>query len=348
VQLLSGVWPRLRQAGPRLTFLLNILSWCGWVSPTYPTLSKCQASDTENANALTPKCVVTARSGPPALCHRRTARQYEATKDRGGQDKGRQMRHKLDLRGNALDSLNEGLRRYEDGHSGEVRAYKFAVLHTAHAMELLLKFAVASEHPLLIYRNPSSSKGPPDRTIGLRESIQVLRNAGHTLDEALVADLEWLRRLRNDIEHYEFDLDVLKVRASLGRILRSSTGLMRALGLSSLRDDIDQDCRHLFDRLQDEYAEKLANARADAERLSDEEEGGHGTAQCSWCGERGTAYIREMTQTCLFCGEEEELRRCVVCDGVYPDSDCVLWNDEVPSEPDHLCTYCEQNIFGAD
>jgi hypothetical protein len=60
--------------------------------------------------------------------------------------------HELDLLDNALDSLAEALAKFEEGDDGEPKAYKFAVLHMAHFIELIFKHHVAEKHPLLIYK----------------------------------------------------------------------------------------------------------------------------------------------------------------------------------------------------
>lgn len=88
------------------------------------------------------------------------------------------MRHKLDLRGNAIDSLNEGLRRFVEARDEDERAFKFAVLHLAHFLELLLKHAVVLRHPLLVFEKPASRNLHKERTIGLWDAVQTLRNAG--------------------------------------------------------------------------------------------------------------------------------------------------------------------------
>ena len=253
------------------------------------------------------------------------------------------MRHTLDLRGNALDSLNEGLRKYVAGLDGEVRAYKFAVLHFSHFMELLLKAAVAKEHPLLVLKKPSATDPERSLTVSLHEAMGILRNAGNALEEPLVADLKWLKGLRNNIEHYEFDLDVPRVRATLGRILRAAADLTVALNLDPLERDVSPDCQPVFDQLLDEYKEMLGIARAEARRLGDGE-----VTYCSICGEVATAYKAVEGVTCLACGEIDLYRECMVCTETYRDSECLVWNDDDPSHPDHACRYCETRIFGKD
>ena len=62
--------------------------------------------------------------------------------------------HKLNLFENAIDSLDEALLKYEIGaHETEPAALKFAVLHMAHFMELLLKKYLSDIHPLLLFKD---------------------------------------------------------------------------------------------------------------------------------------------------------------------------------------------------
>ena len=54
--------------------------------------------------------------------------------------------HELDLLENALDSLGEALSKFEEGDDGDPKAYKFAVLHMAHFIELIFKHHITSKH----------------------------------------------------------------------------------------------------------------------------------------------------------------------------------------------------------
>ena len=118
------------------------------------------------------------------------------------------MKHELGLLENALDSLNEALRKFQAGESGSPRAYKFAVLHFAHSLELLFKYYVTQSHPLLIYKNPFSKSIAKENTIGLWDAVQFLKNEGKGISADLSKDLEWVKQLRNNIEHHKFEMNV--------------------------------------------------------------------------------------------------------------------------------------------
>lgn len=130
--------------------------------------------------------------------------------------------HELDLLESALDSLSEALSKFEDGECGESKSYKFAVLHMAHLLELIFKYHVASKHKLLIYKDPFSQKLNEDKAIGLWECVNFINNENsNTISPDLKKDLEWIKKLRNSIEHHKFTMDVAEVRFTFGRLFRS-------------------------------------------------------------------------------------------------------------------------------
>jgi hypothetical protein len=252
-------------------------------------------------------------------------------------------RHELDIFANAVDSLNEGLRRYQEAHAGKVGAYKFAVLHFSHFLELLFKHAVASEHELLIYKNPASKNIAKESTIGIWESIAILKNSEHHFEPELLADIEWLKQLRNDIEHYKFKMDVRQVRAALGRILRASTDFAVAAGTPAVADAVTIDCRDTFHTLLDEYREQLANARADAK-----EEAERDVTYCTFCGESDVAVERTDLVHCFFCAEDDPLHVCAICGEQHRESEMTVWNNDDPSQVDYAGTDCEEELFDKD
>lgn len=61
------------------------------------------------------------------------------------------MEYELNIKENALDSFNEALDKFELGEAGELRNYKFAILHLSHFLELTLKQYILSVDELLIF-----------------------------------------------------------------------------------------------------------------------------------------------------------------------------------------------------
>ena len=131
--------------------------------------------------------------------------------------------HELDLLDNALDSLAEALVKYKEGREDQnPKAYKFAVLHMSHFVELIFKYHLAEKHPLLIYTNPFAPKVDKNKTIGLWEAVNFINNEkSDALSQDFKTDLEWLKKLRNQIEHHKFVMDVDEVKTTIGRLFRS-------------------------------------------------------------------------------------------------------------------------------
>lgn len=255
------------------------------------------------------------------------------------------MKHRLDLYGNAIDSLDEGLRRFRQGQYGDLRSFKYAVLHMAHFMELLLKHAVAQEHELLVLKNPATRNRATEATISLHEAVRILQNAGHDLQKDLVADLEWLKKLRNDIEHYSFDMDIRAVRQAIGRILRATSDFAHAASLTPLEESVQDEHKEMLTTLLDEYTEQLSNAQADAALHA----GDRGdVTYCAQCGEQYVAVLEDQGLKCYFCDEIEPLLECAVCAETYRESETRVWNDDNPNEKTYICDFCYDNVFGPE
>src|SRR5690554_4658322 len=169
--------------------------------------------------------------------------------------------HELDLLENALDSLSEALSKFEDGEDGEQKAYKFAVLHMAHFIELVFKHHIASKHPLLIYKDPFAKNLDRNKTIGLWECINFINNEDpETVSQELRKDLEWIKRLRNEIEHHKFTMDVSQVRGTIGRLFRSVMEFLDEHAGMDVEDHIPEHAKETFKILSDEYEFSIRTA----------------------------------------------------------------------------------------
>jgi hypothetical protein len=179
--------------------------------------------------------------------------------------------HELNLRDNALDSLREALAKFEQGDDGDLKAYKFAVQHMSHFVELIFKHHLATIHPLLIYKDPFSRKLNADKTIGLWDAINFIANESPDhISAEFRSDLEWMKKLRNDIEHHRFSLDVQQTRQTLGRLFRSVLEFLDFVSDLKIEDFIEDDAREIFKVLADEYEMARRDAIYEAEKIEDE------------------------------------------------------------------------------
>jgi hypothetical protein len=250
------------------------------------------------------------------------------------------IEHELDLLENAVDSLNEALRKYQEGLDGDLRAYKFTILHFAHFIELLFKYYVSESHPLLIYKNPFSKSIKRERTIGLWEAVQFLRNEGKEIDSSFFKDMEWLKRIRNDIEHYKFTMDVAEVRKVIGRLTQSVLDFNDTHAEIDIYDHIDADTFKVFEELADEHKAALANAQKEAAEESPNGE----VYDCYICWSKDTAVKIDGKFICKLCEEEDPEIECCICSEMIRGSEGILWNDEHPPHVDYICESCDDRI----
>ena len=225
--------------------------------------------------------------------------------------------HELNLLDNALDSLNEALVKFEAGDAGDLTAYKFAVQHMSHFVELIFKYHLATVHPLLIFKDPFSKNLNPEKTIGLWDAINFISNeSSENISPQLRSDLEWMKKLRNDIEHHKFSLDVQQTRQTLGRLFRSVLEFLELSTEIDVEGQIEDGTTETFKILADEYE----MARRDAIREADEFDNEYGPTyddpdaaparvECYECG----------NPTCIINEDSPTGYRCLLCESEYSD-----------------------------
>lgn len=245
-------------------------------------------------------------------------------------------KHALDLLPNAIDSFNEALSKYRSAEDGDAGAYKFAILHFAHFLELLFKHYVTQVHPLLIYKNPFSANVEKQPTIGLWEAVQFLRNEGHKIEPAFQKDLEWLKTLRNKIEHHKFAMDLPEVRVTLGRLTQALLEFNDYVSDFDVADHIAVANLEVFTTLSDKYRAVIAAAEKQAEEESETGE----PELCFQCG-NATAALVNRVYTCFNCNESDPIIDCCICGIDDRSTNMSVWNDE---HDDYICEGCRQRI----
>lgn len=260
--------------------------------------------------------------------------------------------HKLDLLQNALDSLAEALSKFEAGDAGELKAYKFAVLHLAHFIELIFKHHITVKHPLLIFKDPFASKLDRNKTITLWDAINFINNEdGDTVSKEFRTDLEWLKRLRNEIEHHKFEMDVEKARTTIGRLFRSVLEFLENHTDVDVRAQIPDETMETFKVLSDEYEFRLRDALKEAEAVEDanwsdpsDPDPVPTRLDCDDCG-NPTLVINEASPTgykCTMCGNEQSNdlpATCDICGAAGTQGELVYWENE-DGQSERRCYYC--------
>lgn len=234
--------------------------------------------------------------------------------------------HNLDLLGNAMDSLVEALAKFEQGDEGDPKAFKFAVLHMAHFVELTFKYHITQKHPLLIYARPFEPKLNKEKTIGLWEAVNFINNeeAG-TISKDFRADLQWLKDLRNQIEHHKFEMKVPEVRSTMGRIFRAMMEFLDGYTDLDIASQIPKEAQQTFKVLSDEYELQLRDALMEADQveaanMNNDPFDDHSDpvrVMCTSCG-HNTMVVNDQSETgyrCTFCGDDESDEMPKDCEG---------------------------------
>jgi len=261
-----------------------------------------------------------------------------------------EQKYALNLMQNALDSLNEGLTQYKAFAQGRLRASKFAVLHFSHYLELLLKHCVAELDEDAIWVSDT-------KTIGAYEALRYLIEDGVAIPSTFKSDFEWFKKLRNNVEHFEFTLEASELRQTIARLLYDADVIRNAC---SVRIDfptaLENDNVELFAELSNEYAarlkvayQKVKEAKAQAFRgvrpkFMDQVE--FHIVECNDCGQE-TFITNPSSPTgfqCEFCGAQHSDAMpmdCTLCGMPWTREDLTFvesWTDDGHSE--YACPRC--------
>jgi hypothetical protein len=301
------------------------------------------------------------------------------------------MEYELDVKENALDSFNEALEKFEQGEAGELRGYKFAILHLSHFLELILKLYVRSVDEQLIFSKcfKHVEKRAKKEGINLLEAYELLIKESFdfsaltsgvalphtiTLDQALAFskcekcsktgvnfvdvdfcnDIEWIKGLRNNIEHYQFRLPPKEVRLCMGRLIRGVVEFIDIFSLFNLEDEVGKKKYHVFEALADEYTHLLKEAERDVQEAENEIYRGvrlkhyvfidWNVYECPECS-NNTLIPNHDSSTgykCTFCSNEEsdEIEiPCDCCGAMETSEEMASWVMEDGSV-ENRCYYC--------
>jgi len=262
----------------------------------------------------------------------------------------------LDLLENSIDSLNEALSKYQEGKGGNEKAYKFCVQHLSHFLELILKYYVTQCHPLLIYKNPfAKTINGESHTIGLLDAINFLKNEGYEITDKFEKDIKWLKKLRNNIEHHKFEMDVNEVEETIGRLMSAVVDFDESHENIDLSSYIESDQYGLFHILANTYEGRLKKAELEVKeaekeafrgvRLKHQEFVNFNTYHCYEC-DHDTMIPNEDSVSgykCTFCGNEESEDievDCGMCGSQWPVGEMSLLEWADTGQYEYYCPYC--------
>ncbi len=219
----------------------------------------------------------------------------------------------LSLVDNAIDSFNEALQKYELGTKHNSKPYKFAVLHMAHFLELVLKYAVWKINHNLIYTVAfkDMEKQAKLKNITLYEISEEMKKVNYNYDPELkgnnhtitvtdakkfladlpenynlsvnfLDDIQLLKSIRNNIEHFEFELSPKETRLIIGRLVRSAKKFIDEFKLFDLDQNISKHNEEIYYLLMNEYEHQVNAARLTVEEETTDAYWGYRPKEWDW------------------------------------------------------------------
>jgi hypothetical protein len=167
---------------------------------------------------------------------------------------------KLNLLSNGIDFIQSGV-LYFVHDEPDPASHKYAILHLFSGMLLLLKERLRREHPSLIFKEVKDVGRSDARTVDFDEALSRLEScASVVLDEKIKKTLRAAQRLRNQLEHYEFTIDLRHAQAVIGDVSEVAYLFMR--------DELDE---HLETHVQPEVWTRMQFLQGIAKRVEEDE-----------------------------------------------------------------------------
>lgn len=267
----------------------------------------------------------------------------------------------FDLIENGLDFISSGVQYILKDDSPH--KLKYAILHLSAGTELLLKELLKREHWSLIFENPNSAKYEFLKT-GEFKSVDfetlIIRLTNICEFEFSVREISVLRqlkKLRNKIEHFEFDANIETVKSLSSRILCLVLSFINTnFDFKSLSIDSQDYIIGLREALS-EFKEFAILRTAQIKSDLDEAQKQFNIENCPTCIQ--SAFVLNEPLKCLFCGYSDAPKEaallyaenilnasyhlCVVDGGEFPVIDCIHCDGEetfVSKEDGYVCFNC--------
>ena len=235
-------------------------------------------------------------------------------------------KHKFDLIENAKDSLSHAVEHLTKKKKTTASDLKRVILDVAHVVELILKERIRRIHPAFIWENIDKYPSSTAQTVGTEKAINRLLNLeGIALSDDSKKTLSICRRIRNAIEHYEFEIELKKTKAIVGRML----SFIFLFSKSHLDLDMEADFKRddRWNALIAIYEFWEAHSKAVENKLL---ENGEDVCECPACG----AFTYNLSETkCAFCGHMEEQVYCEHCKEMFWESETETF-EELDGDPE--------------
>lgn len=234
----------------------------------------------------------------------------------------------LDLLHNAIDSTVHGLEHYVEGRRSATN-YKFAILHIAQGVELILKERLRQEHWVLIY--DKVEKPNKSRTIDFETVVARLQSICKLSLAKYIDGLRGLRNARHEIEHYKVSLSEQEAATLIGSNIPFLMEFLEDELKTTLQEHIkDEETWQELLEIESVFAKAITKAREEVEWLLGHREKDEEYPEIISCPLCGLEYLvikgkNDKEAECLLCKHVSELKECLRCYKLFPADD---WSAE--------------------
>lgn len=229
---------------------------------------------------------------------------------------------KLNLIENAKESLSHAVEHLTNKEDSQTISLKRVILDMAHVVELILKERIVRIHPAFIWQNIDKYPSLSSQTISTDTAINRLQNIGGIiLPENSKKTIIACRKIRNSIEHYEFEIVPKEAKAIIGRIL----SFIFEFTAEHLNLNWENEFKNEYEwsELLQVYEFWEAHSNTLEKKLTKE---GEFLIDCPACG--GNTF-KVSTMDCALCGHREDQIECEVCheDCWESETETIEWTD---------------------
>jgi len=237
------------------------------------------------------------------------------------------MKNSTPIYTNAIDSLRIGMEYFRQQSSYSSR--KHAILTVFHAMELLLKERLAQTSPILIYRNIDKKITHDSPTIGVREALVRFDNLGVPFPKEHRDTIESIQRIRNRIEHHQYDHEAKSDEAIIAASLKFILYFIEFTLQRKPSADIEATLLRDITKRVLEYDEQSVLAEHRIEKwlsetwpnwnqsIEDTPEEFEGTLPCPECSQEWLVIKDVQEPFCFWCGTSIDAVECHDCGLVF-------------------------------
>lgn len=233
-----------------------------------------------------------------------------------------ETRLKLNLLENSISFIEEAIDKILSAQDNN-RAWKFAILHMTHSLELSLKEILKREHHLFIFEDIDN----PKKTIGIDLAIKRLDSlVKRPLIKADIDVIKEVQSLRNSIIHYEVDFSVERARIILAHLVGFINYIHESFLDNKLIDNLPHD--HYEFIFQNKTLAEEITKRA-MQRIQEEGIDKNSVIFCPFC-DSWTMVIngKGTSAECYSCHMTDFVERCAGCENYFTESEMDDFSNE--------------------